>query len=138
MGTLRGLRPLRAGQAIQAPCASEGIEASDSSARAHHTARLTKNGSLEVRPPARRGRKVAGGMDAPATVKLDGPLAVQSVYEAAELFAAGRGLKLADSLGFDLTDSLAGHLEDVAHFFEGVAIAVAEPVAELDDLPLAI
>ena len=47
-------------------------------------------------------------------------------------------LQLADGLGFDLADALAGDLEDVADFFQRVAVAVAQAVAELDDLAFAV
>ena len=47
-------------------------------------------------------------------------------------------LELADGFGFDLADTLAGHFEDVAHFFERVAVTVAQAVAELDDFAFAI
>src|ERR1041384_4818050 len=60
------------------------------------------------------------------------------VEEADELLAAGGLLALADGFGFDLANAFAGDLEDVADFFEGVAVAVAEAVAELDDLALAV
>ena len=33
---------------------------------------------------------------------------------------------------FDLADAFAGHLEDVAHFFEGAVIAVVDTEAETD------
>ncbi len=52
--------------------------------------------------------------------------------------AADGVLKLADGFGFDLADALAGDLEDAADFFEGVGVAVADAVAELDDLALAV
>src|SRR5207244_1824737 len=55
-----------------------------------------------------------------------------------ELLAAHRVLQLADGLGFDLPDPLAGDLEDTAHLFERVGVAVPQPVAQADDLPLAI
>ena len=63
---------------------------------------------------------------------------VKLVQETGQLFAAGRGLQFPDRLGFDLPDSLAGHLEDVAHLFQGVAVAVAESVPELDDFPFTV
>jgi hypothetical protein len=47
-------------------------------------------------------------------------------------------LELADGLGLDLADALAGDLEDAADLFEGVGVAVADAVAELDDLALAV
>ena len=60
------------------------------------------------------------------------------VEEADEVLAAAGLLQLADGLGLDLADTFAGHLEDVAHLFQGVAVAVAQAVAELDNLPLAV
>ncbi|KKN46473.1 hypothetical protein LCGC14_0672430, partial [marine sediment metagenome] len=47
-------------------------------------------------------------------------------------------LELADGLGFDLANALAGDLEDVADLLERVAVSVAQAVAELDDLALAV
>src|SRR5690606_40455786 len=38
----------------------------------------------------------------------------------------------------DLADALAGDLEDLADLFEGVGVSVADAVAELDDLALAV
>jgi hypothetical protein len=50
---------------------------------------------------------------------------------------ADRVLQLADRLRLDLADALAGDLEDPADLLEGVGVAVADAVAELDDLALA-
>ena len=47
-------------------------------------------------------------------------------------------LELADRLGLDLADSLAGNGEDLADLFERVGVAVGQAVAEADDLPLAV
>ena len=47
-------------------------------------------------------------------------------------------LQLADGLGLDLADALAGDLEDPADLFERVGVAVADAVAQLDDLALAV
>jgi hypothetical protein len=47
-------------------------------------------------------------------------------------------LKLPHRFGFDLTDTLSGDLEDVANFFEGVAISIAEAIAELDDFAFSV
>src|SRR5580704_3268853 len=47
-------------------------------------------------------------------------------------------LQLADRLGFDLADPLAGDFEDAAHLFQGVGVAVSEAVTQFDDFPLAI
>ena len=43
-----------------------------------------------------------------------------AVQEAAQVFAAARVAKLAQGLGFDLTDTLTGHVELLAHFLKGV------------------
>ena len=59
-------------------------------------------------------------------------------YERLQVAAADRVLQLADGLGLDLPDALAGDLEDVADFFQRVGVAVAQAVAELDDLALAV
>jgi hypothetical protein len=47
-------------------------------------------------------------------------------------------LELADRLGLDLANAFAGDLEDLTHLFERVGVAVADAVAELDDLALAV
>src|SRR5258708_9476528 len=46
-------------------------------------------------------------------------------------------LQLAERFGLDLPHALAGDLEDPADFFERVRVAVAEAIAQADDLPLA-
>src|SRR5262249_50439726 len=71
----------------------------------------------------------AGGEESPS----DG-----AVEESLELATAYRVLELAHRLGLDLTDALAGHPEDAAHFLQRIGVAVAEAVAELDDLALAV
>ena len=50
----------------------------------------------------------------------------------------GPGAAACDRLGFDLPDAFAGDLEDAADFFQRVAVAVAQAVAQADDLPLAV
>ena len=55
-----------------------------------------------------------------------------------KLLAAHRMLQLLDRLGFDLPHALARDLEDAAHLFQGVGVAVAQAVAQADDLPLAV
>ncbi len=65
-------------------------------------------------------------------------LIVGAVEEAFELAGADRVLELADGLGLDLADALAGDFEDLADLFERVGVAVADAVAELDDLALAV
>src|SRR5262245_48969986 len=55
-----------------------------------------------------------------------------------QLAGPHRVLKLADGLGLDLADALARDLEDPADLFEGVCVPVADAVAELDDLTLAV
>ena len=47
-------------------------------------------------------------------------------------------LQLADGLVLHLAHALARDLEDAAHFLEGVGVAVADAVAELQDLALAV
>src|SRR3954464_2653523 len=66
------------------------------------------------------------------------PGSAGTLEEPLELPAPDGMLQLADRLGLDLADPLAGDLEDPAHLFEGVGVAVAQAVAELDDLALAI
>src|SRR5205823_3688754 len=49
-----------------------------------------------------------------------------------------RVLKLPDRLRFNLPHALARHFEDSAYFFQRVRIPIANAVAQLDDLALAI
>src|SRR4051794_28796359 len=58
--------------------------------------------------------------------------------ESFKLPCPNRVLQLADCLGFNLTHALARHFEDAAHFFQCVGVAVADAVAQLDDLAFAI
>ena len=60
------------------------------------------------------------------------------IEEPNQLLAAAGLLQLANSLRLDLADALARDLEYVADFFQRVAVAVAQAVAELDDLALAV
>src|SRR3989304_1544754 len=60
------------------------------------------------------------------------------IQEADQFRAAAGLLEFADGFGFDLADPLAGDLEDVADLLEGVAVALAQAVAEFDDLAFAI
>ena len=55
----------------------------------------------------------------------------------AELARAGGVPQLAERLGFDLADALAGEGKRLSHFFERVLPAVFQPEAHLDDLFLA-
>ena len=57
--------------------------------------------------------------------------------EGAELARAGGVPQLAERLGFDLADALAGESEQLAHFLKRVLAAVFQPEADLDDLFLA-
>jgi hypothetical protein len=57
--------------------------------------------------------------------------------EGAELAQAGGVPQLAQGLGFDLADALAGEGEHLAHFLKRVLAAVFQPEAYLDDLFLA-
>src|SRR6185436_6003659 len=60
-----------------------------------------------------------------------------SVDEAGELTRADRVAQLAHRLGLDLAHALARDAEDPADLLEGVGVAVADAVAQLDDLALA-
>src|SRR5690606_17466296 len=60
------------------------------------------------------------------------------VNEAAKLAQPDRVLKLANRLGLDLAHALAGDLEDAADLLERVGVSVADAVAELEYLPLAV
>src|SRR5206468_5287385 len=55
-----------------------------------------------------------------------------------ELATAHRMLKLADRLGLDLADALAGDLENPSYLFKSVCVSVAQAVAKLDNLALAV
>src|ERR1700682_6313755 len=57
--------------------------------------------------------------------------------EGAELVRARRMPQLAQHLGLDLADALAGDGQHLAHFLERVLAAVLQPEAHLDDLFLA-
>src|SRR5690606_14120506 len=61
----------------------------------------------------------------------------QASQETFQLLAAHGVLQFANGLGFNLADAFPGHFEDAAHLFQGVGVAVAQAVAELDDLALA-
>ncbi len=56
-----------------------------------------------------------------------------AVDEGLQLAAAAGVTELAQGLGFDLADALAGDLEGLAYLFEGVFAAVFEAEAHLDD-----
>src|SRR2546423_3396894 len=58
--------------------------------------------------------------------------------EAFELSGTDRVLELANRFGLDLSHALAGDFEDSTDFFERVGVAVADAVAQLDDLALAV
>ncbi len=62
----------------------------------------------------------------------------RTLEEALELSASHRMLEFSDGFGLDLSDPFSRDLEDAAHLLEGVGIAVTQPVAELDDLALAV
>ena len=53
------------------------------------------------------------------------------VQESLELPGADGVLELADGLGLDLADALAGDLEDPPDLLQGVGVAVTYAVAEL-------
>src|SRR5260221_7455034 len=57
--------------------------------------------------------------------------------ECLQLARAARVPQLAEGLGLDLPDALAGDREALADLLQGVLAAVAEPEAHLDDLLLA-
>ena len=58
--------------------------------------------------------------------------------ETFKLSTSHRVLKFPHRLGFDLADPLASDLEDPAHLFERIGVAVTESVTELDDLAFAV
>src|SRR5215510_7300025 len=70
-------------------------------------------------------------------VSLDGGVDRGAVQEARELARPHGVAQLAHGLGLDLAHALARHAEDATDLFQGVGIAVADAVAQLDDLALA-
>src|SRR5207248_8667790 len=90
-------------------------------------------GILGVRPRFDSGRatnqqKTAGRPGGRPAVSRPG--SAGTLEEPLELPAPDGMLQLSDRLGLDLADPLAGDLEDPAHLFEGVGVAVAQAVAE--------
>src|SRR5262245_1314579 len=65
-------------------------------------------------------------------------LALRLIQKAHQLLAAAGLLELHHGFGFDLADAFPRDLEDVSDFFQRVAVAVAQAVPQLDDLPLAV
>src|SRR6185295_9124658 len=57
-------------------------------------------------------------------------LTYRLIQEPNQFATAARLLQLTDRLGFDLADALAGHFENVTDFFQRVAVAVAQAIAE--------
>src|SRR4029077_14024029 len=55
-------------------------------------------------------------------------------HEALQHAGPQRMLQLPERLGFDLAHPFPGHLEDLPDFLQRVAVAHAQPVAQLDDL----
>src|SRR5437764_9767659 len=76
----------------------------------------------------RRSRRTGGCVSA----------ACAAIKESFELATAHRMLQLANRLGLDLADALTRDLENPAHFFERVGVAVAQAIAKLDNLAFAI
>src|SRR5262249_37073424 len=99
-----------------------------------------------AREAGSRAADVPGQWGGRPTKKNPGRLGVRGLVgrsaraleEALELSAPHGVLELADGLGLDLADAFARHLEDAADLLEGVGVAVAEAVAELYDLALAV
>src|SRR4030067_15102 len=84
------------------------------------------------KPPRRAGH---GAPRTPRGADGGGSMVVR---EAFELAAAARVLELAQGLGLDLADALAGDLELLADLLEGVLVAVAQAEAHLEDPALAV
>src|SRR5262249_25967495 len=89
--------------------------------------RRSAPGAPNKKPPVASGA-AGGGRSASAG----------TLEEALELPAPDGVLQLADGLGLDLPDPLAGDLEDPADLLERVGVAVAQAVPQLDDLALAV
>ena len=60
------------------------------------------------------------------------------VQKAHQVLTAAGLLQLANRFGFDLTNALASHFENVAHFFERITVTIAKSITQLDDLTFAI
>lgn len=60
------------------------------------------------------------------------------VEETNKLLASTRLLKLTYGLRLNLANTFAGHLKDMPHFFQGVAVAIPETISQFDDLAFAI
>ena len=60
------------------------------------------------------------------------------VHESFEFAGPYGVLELAYGFCLDLSDALAFNLEDSADFLSRVAVAVADPVSQLDNLALAV
>src|SRR5689334_15099680 len=74
----------------------------------------------------------------PKDRRLPGSRLSAPVEEAFELAAANGMLQLPHRFRLDLANALARHLEDSAHLFERIGVAVAEAVAQLDNFALAV
>ncbi len=61
-----------------------------------------------------------------------------SFQETLQLLAANGMLKLTNRFGFNLPHAFTGDLEDPADLFQGVGVAVTEPVPEANDFSFAI
>ena len=59
------------------------------------------------------------------------PEHLELVQETNQLLRATWLLQFANGLGFDLTNTLAGHFKDVADFFKRIAITVTQTVTQL-------
>src|SRR5512132_4141638 len=78
-----------------------------------------------------------GSRPAHASMAAHGPDGGLRLQVALELSAAGRVAQLAERLGLDLADPLAGDVELLAHFLEGPGAPVLEAEPELEHAPLA-
>ena len=60
------------------------------------------------------------------------------VQEADEVLAAAGLLQLADCFRLNLANAFASHFEDVADFFQCVAVTITQTIAQFDDLAFAV
>src|SRR5664280_974879 len=74
-------------------------------------------------------KSVGGSRSAPREGFLLG------LEEAVKVVSPGGVAQLAQGLGFDLADALAGHAVQITNFLEGVAAAIDQPKAHFEDVP---